>query len=668
MEKSNIDIDKRLAFFANTVHEIRTPVQTIIGMLDLLLDTNLNNEQQEYVRQIQFSTNVLLALINDILDFSKIKSQQISLESIPYDVIAITERIVDFVSIEAFSKGIELVVDADYTLPQLISGDPTRVQQILLNIIKNAVKFTPTGYVHLELSLKDTSILLFQITDSGIGIPEQKQQELFNDYYQADASTARKYGGSGLGLAICKGLVKAMNGTIGVRPNPEGGSIFWFTIPLIAAHNLPAENTAIAVNSKTRFLIVDDSPLAANSLRRKLNSFGLYDIEYAENAEQSLLKMQTAVEQKKPFAVVFIDMSLPKVNGWHLAWEIKERKVFSTTKRYLLVSEGQMGEEAKMKLINLFDGYIYKPIKRNPILLLLKDLFDTPDELETVAAENIDTQTIFDTRNETISVHGLTVLVADDHPLNRKLLATFLKKFGANVIEAENGKKAVSCIMHVPEIVMIFMDVQMPEMDGIEASQKIRELGYTGIIIACTANNDKNDFALYRNTGMNDILVKPFKQVDVKEFLEKWHTVIELPAASKIATLDALTAPTNSTWNQKDFENTIDDNFLLGKELIEDYRKQTALLMQQAEQAIDRKDFDELRRIGHKLKGSSLAISATALAQCGERIDEQAKQSDIESIRKMFHALKDELTIFEISADKWQKKRFHRETSSMLDN
>ena len=188
MEKSNLELDQQLPFFANLVHEIRTPVQTIMGTLELLLDTNLNGEQREYIRQIQFSTNVLLVLVNDILDFAKIKSQHVAIESIPYDVVEITERVVDFVSVEAFNKGVELVVDADYTLPQLVTGDPTRVQQVLLNVIKNAVKFTDKGYVHLELSRRNENILLFKITDTGIGISEEEQKHIFTDFYQAGTS------------------------------------------------------------------------------------------------------------------------------------------------------------------------------------------------------------------------------------------------------------------------------------------------------------------------------------------------------------------------------------------------------------------------------------------------------------------------------------------------
>ncbi|HAH60898.1 MAG TPA: hybrid sensor histidine kinase/response regulator [Treponema sp.] len=659
MGNSSIDSDQKLTFLANTVHEIRTPVQTITGTLELLSDTKLNNEQQEYVRQIQFSTNVLLALVNDILDFTKIKSQEFTLESIPYDVATVTERVVDFVSVEAFSKGLELVTDVDYTLPQLVMGDPTRVQQILLNIIKNAVKFTKTGYVHLELSRADDDTMLFEITDTGIGIPEDKRKMLFTDFYQADASISRRYGGTGLGLAICKGLVTAMHGQIGVKSNPCGGSIFWFTLPLAASPNPPAENNIVHIPRDTRILVVDDNMLAMKSMERKLESLGFTDIQHADNAEDGKLVMKYAAKLGRPVNIVFVDMGMPKVDGWHFAWEIKEDPEINDSKLYLLVPEGQMGAEAKMKLINLFNGYLYKPVKRQFLLSLLQESYDTPLDLETVDSGKNDEKPAAENRDEDDSevARGLCILVAEDHPLNRKLLATFLKAYGAAVFEAEDGQEAVDCISKNPGIDIIFMDIQMPVMNGTDAAKQIRLHNYSGIIIACTANNDENDFEQYRKIGMNDILVKPFKRTGVRAVLEKWKTVIELPGAKEIAILDSRTASINDSWDQKDFEDTVSGNTVLGCQLIDDYRSQTAALVYHAEQAVRCRDFEELRRIGHTLRGSSAAISANALAKYGALINGQARQSDIENIKKSLTAFKDEFVFFELSSDKWKKEK-----------
>ena len=230
--ESNKSFEVSSRFLASTLHEIRTPIQTIISTIELLQDTKLDQEQSEYVRQIDFSANVLLQLANDVLDYTKMHSNEFSLEEIPYDVIELTERTVDLISIEAFSKGLEIAADLDYSMPKTIMGDPTRVQQVILNLVKNAVKFTNKGYIQVKVTSRNDD-LLFEVIDSGIGVPREKQEQIFNTFYQVDASITRKYGGSGLGLAICKNLITLMKGKIGVRSNPTGGSIFWFTIPIM---------------------------------------------------------------------------------------------------------------------------------------------------------------------------------------------------------------------------------------------------------------------------------------------------------------------------------------------------------------------------------------------------------------------------------------------------
>ena len=215
-------------FFATTVHELRTPIQSIISTTELLQQTKLDKEQAEYLRQLEFSSDVLLNLVNDILDLSKLISGQVTTEIIYFSISALCEQVIDLVCIEAHNKGIEIVSDIDYRLPSIVKGDPHRTQQILLNLLKNAVKFTKEGYVHLSVSLDPTkSNILFEVSDSGIGIAKDKQEKLFDDFFQVDNSITRKFGGTGLGLSISKGLTKLLGGNIGMRDNPSGGSVFW---------------------------------------------------------------------------------------------------------------------------------------------------------------------------------------------------------------------------------------------------------------------------------------------------------------------------------------------------------------------------------------------------------------------------------------------------------
>lgn len=650
MENSN--------FIANTVHEIRTPVQTIIGTLELLSDTNLNTEQTEYVRQIKFGSDVLLTLVNDILDFSKIHSNNFSLENIPYDVISLTEETSYLESIEAFNKNIELVTDIDYSIPPLVMGDPTRVKQILLNIIKNAIKFTSNGYIHVELSNKDKDKLLFQITDTGIGIPPSKIDKIFSSYYQADTSTSRKYGGTGLGLAICKALIAAMNGEIGVKPNPYGGSIFWFTIPLVPAENLEVKQYQLPVPATTHILIVDDSMLSIRSLQNKLNTLGLQYIDFVTNSHEAILSMQYAANLGNPFDIVFIDMKMPIIDGWHLASEIKNDKSISKAKLYMLVPEGQMGKESKMKLLNWFTGYLYKPVKLEKLdQLLLETNGSMPStSLLEILQESTPTATEQSVTSKIAS--GIKILVAEDHPVNRRLLVTFLKQYGATVFEAENGKIALDCINNNKDIKIIFMDIQMPIMSGIEATIELKKQNYTGIIIACTANNNSKAFNEYTKIGINDILVKPFKRDNVKSMIDKWKSVINLPDSIEIeiANLDTnLIKIQTEIWDSQDFEDTIGHDKDLGTQILFDYILQTRQLIQKSETFIKNQDFSELRRLGHTLKGSSAAISANTLASLAEKINLLAKQQNIQEIQNFINKFSEEFDIFIHATDKWKK-------------
>lgn len=649
------DIPNEL-FIANAVHEIRTPVQTVIGTLDLLSDTRLNKEQIEYVRQIRYGADVLLALVNDILDFSKLKSHKLLIENIPYNVKTLTENVAHLIGIEAYNKEIEVVTDIDYSnIPDTVSGDPTRIQQILLNLLKNAVKFTNCGYIHLELTRQNEN-LLFQVTDSGIGVSEDKMDSLFKSYYQGDSSFTRKYGGSGLGLAICKLLVKKMNGSIGVKKNPYGGSIFWFTVPLkteISENSLPPAAYVPPVPATTKILIVDDSNLVRKSLAHQLNSIGLQNIQTSSNGEDAFLKMQYAEQLGNPFEIVFIDMIMPVVEGWHLASKIKNSPLLEKTKLYMLVPEGQMGREAKMKLLDWFAGYLYKPIRREKLDALL---IDTNGEIPSAKMlDVIEENKNLDKKNELIK--GIKILVAEDHPVNREILVQFLKKFGATIFQAENGMQALNLISKNPEIQMIFMDIQMPVLNGTEATRILRQKKYTGIIIACTANNDSSTFEKYKDIGINDILVKPFKREKVLELLDKWNIIIGLSKATEIFTTEQKkTIANDELWDIQDFEDTIGSDWDLGNQIILDYIDQTGEFLISGKKFIETRNFGELHRVSHTLKGSSAAISANKLANIAAKMNQAAieKKSD-EALLKLLE-FEENFNLFLLKTNKWDHK------------
>lgn len=679
MQNQNKSTQNSARFLATTLHEIRTPIQTIIGSAELLNTTKLDREQKEYIHQIQFSAEVLLSLANDILDYSKISDKNFKLENTPFNIVNLVEKTTDIVSIEAFNKGLEIVTDVDTAISESIMGDQVRVQQVLLNMIKNAVKFTSKGYIYITVKL-DGDFLLFKVIDSGIGISKEAKGNLFEAYYQADTSTTRKYGGTGLGLSICKSLVTAMKGKLGVTDNPETcGSVFYFTIPYKPAIDAVLKYELV-IPARTKILVVDDNSLARKSLVKHLEKFGIKNIYSESNALDALKLLREHADKGEPFSTVFIDMIMPKVDGWHLAAEINNDKGINNAKLYLIVPEGQIGSDAKMKMLNWFDGYLYKPIKRKKLFDLVSQSFK--ESFETAVSEQKDPGLILHERTlakkakeesmqenslrekaenilrenkDNAIAGGLHIIVAEDHPVNRKLLVTFLTKFGADIIEAENGQEAVETTLKHPEIDFIFMDIQMPVKNGIDATLEIRKNNFKGIIIACTANSDKDDFEHYKKAGMNDVIVKPFKSQTIKEIIEKWNTALILPTAQEIATLISNKIPVKKSWNIEDFMDTVANDYNFGKQLITDFIYQTETLIKTIPEAIEKKNFEELRRIGHTLKGSSSTVSAFPLSDYGTRLNKAAKSEDIDALKMNYTALTNELIQVKNEVKEWMQ-------------
>ena len=593
----------------------------------------------------------------NLLDFSKIKSHKMLLENVPYDIKNLVENVVHLISIEAFNKKLEIVTDIDYSLPEMIMGDPTRVQQILINLLKNAVKFTNQGYIHTELK-KDGDFLLIKITDSGIGVSKDKENNLFESFDQGDPSISRKYGGTGLGLPICKGLVSKMNGSIGFTPNPYGGACFWVKIPFSAADDSKKNQYVLPVPATTKILIVDDSILAAKSLENKLKTIGLQNIQISQNGDDAYLKLQYAEQIDNPYDIVFIDKIMPVVEGWHLASNIKNNPKIKKTKLYMLVPEGQVGRDAKMKLLDWFAGYLYKPVRLEKLdqLLIETNGSDSSIKLfEEINSINKNSENTTKKQTELPQIaEGMKILVTDDHPVNRKILVEFLKKFGAAVYEAENGEAAIKMIREHSEIQVVFMDIQMPVLSGIETTKILRKENFSGLIIACTANNDPENFKEYQRIGMNDILVKPFKRKNIENMLDKWSTVINLPSASQIASVDSDMMLNNELWNSADFEDTIGNDVDLGKQILLDYIDQTKGFIVTAYDLLDNKDFEELHRVSHTLKGSSAAISANKLVHISTLMSQATKSKNADEFRKNLEDFEEYFDLFILATTKWK--------------
>lgn len=644
-------------FLSSTVHEMRTPIQTIIGSLELLKMTSLDKEQMEYAHQMQVGAETLLALANDILDFSKLRSQNFQLENIQFNLVEVVERVMDSVSAEAFGKGLELVSDIYPSVPKFVMGDPTRLQQILLNIVKNAVKFTEKGYIHAIVEKNGDGALLFKVEDTGIGISKEARNKLFTDFYQADTSTTRKYGGTGLGLSICKALVAAMGGRIGVEPNISGGSVFWFTIPCVEAQNA---KSALDKFKRLRFpedakiLLVDDNYLARKSMESKLKDFGLPYVALAQSGKDALDMMRVAARQSNPFTLVLIDMVMPRMDGWRLASEINSDKTINDAKLFLIVPEGQLRQDAKMRMLNWFNGYIHKPVKTENLFKLLSDAFSDPIELKS--EEPVIDEAAIKVSGEQIA-KGVLVLVAEDHPVNRKLIVAFLKKMGAKILEADDGLKAVQLAKENPKIDIVFMDLQMPEMNGLDATKALRKNGYSGVIVACTANHTDEDYKTYSAAGMNDLLGKPYKSDELKKVILKWKSSFAANLKPARAPKKRKTVEKNPVWDSADFEDTISGDLELGMQLIDDFSEQSEKLIKEIPDLIKSRDYEALRRIGHTIKGSAATISAFSLSSQGGEFNKAAHEKSVKKLREIHKALRDGLKKFNAAADAWKKER-----------
>ncbi|MCD1653870.1 response regulator [Treponema zuelzerae] len=658
----------RSQFLANVSHEIRTPIQTIIGMMELLGDTKLDEEQTEYVRQVRFSADVMLTLVNDLLDITKAEAGQMKIENIDFVLSDTIERSVDLVSMEAHKKGLEICIDIDPGIPLWVIGDPNRLQQVILNLVKNAVKFTASGQVvvHAELRKNRGEALLpgtpeemvhLEVIDSGIGISEQARANLFTQFYQADSSTTRKYGGTGLGLAISKTIVDLMEGRIGIRGNPTGGSVFWFEIPLVRSAK-PEPEKKLPQDTKVRFLLVDDNVQSRSILARMLVALGFKDITLASNGKQALEQLHAARQAQKAFDIVFIDMIMPEMDGWRLAAEINRNRDINQARLYLMVPEGSFGAEAKMKLLKWFNGYLYKPVKRRMLEELLRehwqpsidlevvDDLENPENLEEISGDDDEAEpteqaqasspagapkTLLaraaeivkktsgmeggsgtqDSVDPNLPGKGLTILVVEDHPVNRKLLSIFLEKAGAVVVPAEDGLEATEMIAKL-SIDLVFMDIQMPRMNGYEASEWMREKGYDIPIIACTASAQPNEKEQCIACGMTDILPKPYRRQDVLDLL---HALKD--AKEKVP----MTAEPAETFNRDLFFDIVGGDMETGEILLREYLSQTEMhlkIMQEDLAALAR---DPLRKTAHLIKGSSLNITAQKLAAAAQTVE-----------------------------------------------